>query len=210
MATNQYFQDNYQSVEDQQLIDALVIEAIQCKGQDMKYLSKEHNSFDFLFGEDPNASFTDCTVIEMYCAEVSGFGGDGEMFSKFGLEVRDTSTFVVSKTRFAEEFPTYIRPREGDLLFHPVTNAILEIKFVNPESPFFQKGKQFVWELKVETFEISHEEFITGDAPIDDMINGILNFDSATETEPFGDNLQIATRVDPVVTFDPADPFAVE
>jgi hypothetical protein len=205
---NQYH-NHYVATNEHDLTDNLIIEAIQMKGINVKYLSRTHNDFDFLYGEDPTSSFYNATEIEMYPAEVNGFGGDGELMSKFGLEVRDTATFIVNKTRFKQEFPDFIRPREGDLLFMPYTNAILEIKFVNHESPFFQQGKQFLYELKVETFEISHEDIMTGDTEIDELVSGILNFDPSTETEPFGDNEEIEDLACKVTKFNPANPFGV-
>jgi hypothetical protein len=208
MALNPYH-NHYVSVNEQNLTDSLIIEAIQFKGVEVKYMPRTHNNYNSLLGEDPTSSFESCTVIEMYPAEVNGFGGDGELMSKFGLEIKDTATFIVNKTRFKQEFPNMIRPREGDLLFMPYTNAILEIKFVNHESPFFQQGRQYVYELKVETFELSHENVATGDVGIDDLFDGILNFDSATETEPFGDNQDITDEYEPKTSFDPANPFGV-
>lgn len=204
------YHSHYTAVNEQTLTDQLIIEAIQMKGVLMKYISREHNNFDFLFGEDPTSSFTNAVDIEMYPAEVNGFGGDGELMAKFGLEVRDTATFIVNKTRFKEEFPLLIRPKEGDLLFMPYTNAILEIKFVNHESPFFQHGVQMVYELKVETYEFSHESVSTGDDAIDKMFEDIVNFNPEIETEKFGDNVKIDERISPVTSFDASNPFGVD
>lgn len=209
MPINQYH-NHYSSTNEQNLTDSLIIEAIQMKGILVKYIQRSQPGFDFLFGEDPTSAFIGATEIEMYPAEVNGFGGDGELMSKFGLEVRDTATFIVNKTRFSEEFTRNIRPNEGDLIYMPYTNAILEIKFVNHESPFFQQGRQFVYELKVETYEFSHESVVTGDAEIDDLFESLVNFDPATQTEVYGDNVDIAARIDPVTSFDPANPFGVE
>ena len=203
------YHNHYTSKNEQSLTDQLIIEAIQMKGILVKYISREHNNFDFLFGEDPTSSFTSADEIEMYPAEVNGFGGDGELMAKFGLEIRDTATFIVSKSRFHEDFNN-MRPKEGDLIFMPFTNAILEIKFVNHESPFFQHGTQFVYELKVETYEFSHEDVVTGDDEIDKMFEDIVNFDPATATEVYGNNQKIADRVEPNTVFDPTNPFGVD
>lgn len=208
MPINQY-NNHYSSANEQNLTDSLIIEAIQMKGILVKYIQRSHPSFDFLFGEDPTSAFISATEIEMYPAEVNGFGGDGELMSKFGLEVRDTATFIVNKTRFSEEFTDKIRPNEGDLIFMPYTNAILEIKFVNHESPFFQQGRQYVYELKVETYEFSHETVETGDAQIDELFESLVNYDPETATEAYGDNVDINTRISPVTTFDPSNPFGV-
>lgn len=210
MALNPYH-NHYTAVNEQNLTDKLIIEAIQMKGVEILYMPRTHNNYNRLFGEDPTSSFEECVSIEMYPVDVQGFGGDGELMSKFGLEIKDTATFVVNKTRFKEEFPDWIRPREGDLMFMPYTNAILEIKFVNHESPFFNQGKMYVWELKVETFEFSYEEVNTGNQDLDDLFGDLLgNFDQAVETEPFGDNQTIVDDYEPSTSFDPNNPFGVK
>lgn len=210
MALNPYH-NHYTAVNEQNLTDQLIIEAIQMKGVEVLYMPRTHNNYNRLFGEDPTSSFEECVSIEMYPVDVQGFGGDGELMSKFGLEIKDTATFVVNKTRFKEEFPDWIRPREGDLMFMPYTNAILEIKFVNHESPFFNQGKMYVWELKVETFEFSYEDVETGNDNLDDLFNDLLgNFDQAVETEPFGDNQTIVDDYEISTSFDPNNPFGVK
>lgn len=210
MALNPYH-NHYTAVNEQDLTDQLIIEAIQMKGVEVLYMPRTHNNYNRLFGEDPTSSFEECVSIEMYPVDVQGFGGDGELMSKFGLEIKDTATFVVNKTRFKEEFPDWIRPREGDLMFMPYTNAILEIKFVNHESPFFNQGKMYVWELKVETFEFSYEDVETGNDNLDDLFNDLLgNFDQAVETEPFGDNQTIVDDYEISTSFDPNNPFGVK
>lgn len=209
MAVSPYI-NNYYAENEQNLTDSLIIEAIQHKGVDVFYLPRTHNNYNFLFGEDPTSSFESCTVIEMYCSDVNGFGGDGELMSKFGLQVKDTATFILNKTRFKEEFPGQIRPKEGDVIFMPITNSILEIKFVNHESPFFAQGKQLVYELKLETFELSQEEFETGNEDIDDYIKGLMVADPMVDVEAFGDNNEIAERTSVQTEFDPRNPFGVQ
>lgn len=202
--------DNYNQTEEQNLTDELIIEAIQMKGIDIRYMTRTHHNYNSLYGEDPTSSFKGTKSIEMYMNNVQGWGGEGEMMSKFGLMIKDTAKLVVSKTRFNEEFPELPRPREGDLLFMPVTNAILEIKYVENESPFFQQGAQLVYELSVELFELSHETIETGDVDMDGFIENILNFDPATETDVGGNNDEIESEIKPKTSFDPADPFGVK
>lgn len=203
------YMDNYTATEEQDLTDELVVEAIQMKGVDVRYMERTHNNYNYLYGEDPTSTFKGIKSIEMYPASVSGWEGQGEMMGKFGLSIQDSATFIVSRTRFAEEFPNLSRPREGDLLYMPITRAILEIKFVNLESPFFQQGKQSVYELKVELFEISHEKIDTGETDIQALINDVLNFDAATETDAYGDNAELEEDIAPRIKFDPLDPFGV-
>lgn len=215
MTTNAYV-NNYTETSEQDLQDDLVIEAIQMKGIDMSYLPRTLVDYDYLFGEDPSSAFNDTHVIEMYVVDVDGFGGAGDMITNIGFQIKDTATIVVSKTRFEEELSlvtgsTITRPKVGDLLYLPVTNSFLEIRHVEDESPFYELGKQYVWELKTEVFEFSYETFNTGDTDIDDLINNdLLNYDPATDTEDFGNNDEIQTESDGFVEFDADNPFGVK
>ena len=172
MATNQYF-NFYNNIEEQSLTNDLVVESLQIYGHDVRYLPREYTHVDDIFNEVKNSSFTNEFTIEMYIQGVDGFGGDGDLLSKFGVEIRDTQTFVVANTRFEEEANTasvgFIKPREGDLIYMPLTDQLMEIKHVEDEEVYYQLGKAYVYRLSTEFFEYSEEEFDTGIADIDDI-----------------------------------------
>ena len=145
-------------------------------GHDVRYLPREvYDSSDDILGESVNSKFTRAYSMEMYLANVEGYEGDGDFFSKFGLEIRDTSNFVVSRKAFEKYVPSSLaaRPREGDLLYVPVLGKIFEIKFVEEELMFFSLGKRapYMYELRCEVFRSSNEDFNTGDDQIDDIEN---------------------------------------
>jgi hypothetical protein len=175
MATSVYFNNYSPSViNENMLLEDLIVESIQIMGHDIKYLPREvYDQADDVLGESVNSKFTRAYGMEMYLANVEGYEGDGDFFSKFGLEIRDTSNFVVSRRAFERYMPSNIaiRPREGDLLFVPVLNKIFEIKFVEEELMFFSLGKRapYIYELRCEVFRFSNEDFETGDEVIDDM-----------------------------------------
>jgi hypothetical protein len=106
-------------------------------------------------------------MLEMYLETVDGFGGDGDFLAKFGMQIKDTATFVVSKRRFEETIHGKVRPLEGDLMFFPLTNTIFEINYVEHENPFYQIGKLHSYKLTCELFTFSHEDFETGRDDID-------------------------------------------
>jgi hypothetical protein len=208
MATNQYFQ-HYTATNEQDLIESLIVESIQTTGLDVTYIEREQLNVDYLYNEDPTNAFNQSTVIEMYPASVDGFDGDGEMFTSFGIDIKKTATFIVSKKRFGEELPLLTRPREGDLIYMPVTNTLLEVKFVNNESPFFEKGKQYVYELKLETFEYSYEDIQTNDFDIDQELDDMFNPQPETIVEDYGDNDDLDADPAQDINFDPSNPFGV-
>lgn len=205
MTTNSYVQ-NYTQTNEQDLQNDLVVESIQMKGIDMYYLKRTLVDYDYLFGEDPTSAFNQSDTIEMYPVNVDGFGGSGDIISQFGLEIKDTATFVVSKSRFTQE-TLLDKPQVGDLIFLPLTKSILQINFCEDESPFYELGKQYVWELKTEVFEFSYEDFATGNPEVDSTIAGIVDYDPATDTEEYGDNDELQAESDPLINFDENNPF---
>lgn len=143
-------------------------------GHDVYYIPRDsYNGDDEIYGETINAKFSRAYSIEAYIANVEGYEGDGDFFSKFGLEIRDTSNFVISARSFFKYIPSNIasRPREGDLLYVPVMRKLFEIKFVEEELLFFSIGKRnpYMYELRCELFRFSDEQIETGVEEIDDV-----------------------------------------
>jgi len=127
---------------------------------------------DQIFGENIQSKFERAYLIEMFIANIEGYEGDGDFFSKFGLEIRENSNFIVTKRSFDKNVPSTIaiRPREGDLLYVPVMSKVFEVKFVEEELLFFSKGNRlpYLFELRCETFRWSREQINTGVEVIDD------------------------------------------
>jgi hypothetical protein len=175
VATSVYFQNFSASViNEQRVFEDILVESIQIMGHDVKYMPREsYDSIDEIIGESPESKFNRAYTIEAYLANVEGYEGDGDFFSKFGLEIRDTSNFVISKRAFQKYVPSNIasRPREGDLIFVPLLGKIFEIKFVEEELLFFSLGKRqpYLYELRCEVFRFSQEDFNTGVEEIDDL-----------------------------------------
>jgi hypothetical protein len=151
-----------------------IVESIKIMGHDVRYIPREvYDEYDDILGEAVNSKFSRAYTMEMYLANVQGYEGDGDFFSKFGLEVRDTSNFVVSRRSFERYVPSTIarRPREGDLIWVPLLGKLFEIKFVEEELMFFSLGKRnpFIYELRCEVFRYSNEDIETGIEEIDDV-----------------------------------------
>lgn len=167
MGTNPYF-NNTKSSNEQSLLEQLVIEAIKIHGIDVYYLPRTLVNLDQLFGDDSLSSFNSSNLIEMYIENVNGFEGQGDLLSKFGLEVRDSATLVVSKSRFQKQIGN-IRPLEGDIIYFPISKGLFEVKFVEHEAPFYQLGKNYVFKLSCELFQYNQETISTGESEIDNI-----------------------------------------
>jgi len=177
MPTNFYFQSGNTSgtTNEQRLVEDLIIESLKIYGHDVYYLPRTQVKLDTLFGEDILSQFTQAYPIEMYLTNVDGWAGEKEIFTKFGIEVRDKATFVVAKRRWensVEQMAQVVqlpeRPAEGDLIYLPKTDAMFEIKFVEHLDPFFQVGKFYVYNLQCELWQYSSEAVQTGIDEIDD------------------------------------------
>lgn len=202
MATNQYIKPQQGYVNEHDLYESMVIENIQISGLDFIYIPRTlSDSFDQIFGEDVLSKFESHVAIEMYLEDFSGFGGESEMLSKFGMEIRDTFTVIVSRKRFIETVTPIAppnrsqvlrkRPCEGDLIYLPFSKSLAEIKFVDDEAPgFYQLNKKFVWSIRCELVQFNNEKFETGHTEVDQFFGRNLNrLDSAVLTET-GENIQ--------------------
>ena len=178
MATNQYFSQGRRS--EQILYEDLIVESLKMYGQDVYYLPRDSINIDDIFKDETSAKFDNAYKIEMYIENVEGFDGEGDLFTKFGVEIRDQATFVVSRRRWLStiaalendpdvEGKEFYRPREGDLISLPLTGSIFEITKVFDETPFYQLKNLPVFRLTCELFEYSGEDFDTGVDTIDNV-----------------------------------------
>ena len=171
MATNFFFRATDYSPE-QNLMQNLADEMIKIFGIDVYYIIRSTNYIDPLFDEAPTSSFNTAIPIEMYINTYEGFQGDGDLLSKFGLNVADKLVLSLSRRRFAEDigaFYNMIRPLEGDLVYFPFTNGLFEIKFVEHEASFYQTGALQYFELQLEKFNYNSERFNTGIPAVDNV-----------------------------------------
>jgi len=168
MAINSHFRPQK---GEQQVIEDLVVESIKVHGHDFVYMPRTLVKEDELFGEDVLSSFDNGIEIEMYVESVDGFEGEGDFVSKFGFEIRDSINLVVSKKRFSQEITpldsTITYPREGDLIFFPLTKGLFEIKFVEHENPFYQLNSLYTYKLSCELFQYGQESIDTDWTVID-------------------------------------------
>lgn len=154
---------------EQKLIEDLLIEAIQKFGYDVYYLPRQLVALDDLFGEDNLSEFKYSFPIEIYFETNNGWGGDGNVITKVGLEIRESAIFVMAKKRWDELVGQHgktilpKRPCEGDLIYFKESKSLLEIKFVDHDEPFFQLSQLPVYKLHLETFQFSQETIETDD-----------------------------------------------
>ena len=175
MALNPFFLQGSQS--EQRLIQSLINEQLQIYGVEVIYLPRAILSKDEILTEVQSSAFNDNYAIEAYINTYEGYSGAGDIMTKFGMSLKDELTVTISKERFEDFISSFLadlpasqrevatRPCEGDLIFFPLGQRIFEIKFVEHEQPFYQLGKNYVYQLKCELFELEDElSNISGDA----------------------------------------------
>jgi len=170
MPRNPYFSLGTHS--EQNLYEDIIVEGLRIYGQDVYYLPRKIINEDGIFNEASLSEFGNAFSIEMYIENVDGFEGEGDILSKFGLEMRDQMTLVVANRRWGQlvgRFDTdaSVRPHEGDLIYFPLVKGLFEIRYVQEESPFYQIQNIPVFKLKCELFEYSNEAIDTGVDAID-------------------------------------------
>ena len=164
MATNSYFR-TFDARNEQELLHSLTQESIKIYGHDVSYIPRTLVNTDTVLGEDSISEYKDAYSVEMFIKSVDGFEGEGDLISKFGLEVRDQIVFSLAR-RAWEGLDLGVRPKEGDLVYFPLTSKLFQIMFVEHETPFYQNGA-------LPTFDLTCELFVYSDEKIDTDVDEI-------------------------------------
>ena len=170
MPRNVYFSQAVRS--EQNLYEDLVIESLKIFAQDVYYIPRKLVNRDNILGEDPASKFDDAYLIEGYIENPEGFDGEGDLYSKFGLEIRDEASFIISRKIWNNRIglnERMAKPAEGDLLYLPMSNSFFEISFVEHDKPFYQLSNLPVYRLACTLFEYNDEEMDTGIDVIDNI-----------------------------------------
>ena len=238
MSTNFYF-NNFNSSQEQLLIEDLVLESIKIYGHDMFYCPRTLVAKDDILGEDSLSEYNSAYEIDLYIKSYDSYEGDGTFLSKFNLEIRDQVTLTVSVRNFMNEIgsiATLERPREGDLIYIPMIDRLLAIKYVSKNAVWYQMGAIQMYDLVCEMFEYSSERLRTGIDAIDSIekdrsldmsiwgivtsddyyitdsdgyqiIQGNYNFETQA-TDAFEDNTEFQLEGEAILDWSQVDPFS--
>jgi hypothetical protein len=180
MSLNPFFLQG--SPGEQRLIQDLINEQLKIYGVDVIYIPRKFVRKQTIIKEIQSSKFDDNFAIEAYVNSFDGYGGQGDILTKFGMSLRDELSLIISKERFEDFISPFLegendneivlssRPREGDLIYFPLGQRIFEVKFVEHEVNFYQLGKLYVYELKCELFEYEDEVIDTSIQEIDTQI----------------------------------------
>jgi len=181
MALNPFFLQGSQS--EQFLVQDLINEQLRIYGVEVYYLPRKVFRTDDIIREVQSSKFDDSFLIEAYVNNYDGYAPDSDIMSKFGLRLKNEVSLTVSRERFEEfispflegiaagiregktdenyDLNTITRPLEGDLIYFPLGERLFEVKRVEFEKPFYQLGKNYIYELSCELYEYENEEINT-------------------------------------------------
>ena len=178
MALNPYFLQGAKS--EQSLVQSLINEQLKMYGVDIYYIPRRYISQNTVIREVVESQFDSAYPIEAYIDSYEGYGGQGTLLSKFGIQNVDDLTLVISRERYETYITPLIknipnielatRPKEGDLIYFPLGDRLFEIKYVEHEQPFYQLKKNYVYQLRCELFRYEDEVIDTGVETIDDEV----------------------------------------
>jgi hypothetical protein len=157
------------------------------------------DKFDPIFGEDALSSFDSHAKVVMWIENYNGYSGESEVLSKFGMEIRDSASFIIHRDEYIENVSPIVpdnrneklkfRPCEGDLIYVPFSKSLFQIRFVEDEYPgFYQLKKKYVWALRAELMQLNNEKFNTSVAEIDDVFGININRLDNCVVQESGDN----------------------
>jgi hypothetical protein len=192
MALNPYFLHGSQS--EQGLVQDLVNEHLRMFGIDVSYIPRKYIRTDDIIREVQSSTFDDSFTIEAYMNNYEGYAPGSDIMTKFGINLKNEVSLIISRERFEEFISPLLqsiietnktfgsdkgdllfstRPKEGDLIYFPLGQRLFEIKHVEFENPFYQLGKNYVYELKCELFEYEDEEINTPIPELQDRMSEV-------------------------------------
>ncbi len=179
---NPYFLQG--SSSEQRLVQDLINEQLKMYGQDVVYLPKKIYNKKTVLREITVSKFEDAFRLEAYLINYDGFGGGGDILSKFGVKTTDEVTFVISKERYEDFISPFIsgdpnielstRPQEGDLIYFPLDDTIFEIKYVEGKKPFYQLNNLYIYELRCEVMDYEADDSI--ETSIEEIDKSVQDF----------------------------------
>jgi hypothetical protein len=154
-------------------------------GIEVVYIPRKIVNRDEILAEVQSSKFDNAYIIEAYLNTYEGHTGGGDILSKFGMQLKDEINLVISRERYEEyigafiqdedpyEIEVALRPREGDIIYFPLSERFFEVKFVEHEKPFYQLGRGYTYELNCELFEYENEVIDVGIPEVDRALENV-------------------------------------
>jgi hypothetical protein len=101
--------------------------------------------------------------MRLYVEEAQGWGGIGDTYAKFGIQVNDECTVYCPKITF-EQTLEGLYPKYHDLIYIPKSRKLFEIKHIEDELPpaFYLLGNRSGYVFTCKTFAYDHSDIVLG------------------------------------------------
>lgn len=183
---------------EQNLVEDLLVEAIQFYGCDCTYIVRESivgSDIDYIYGENPASQFSKSYILEMYMNNTMDNLSGGTFAGRFNLQINESVSLLIARRTFQKWVPANVatRPREGDLIYVPFSTNLYEIKNVNHEKNYYTLGRSgnlpYMYEVTCELFRHSQESISTGNPVIDSIeLEGGYQIELALNSTPISAN----------------------
>lgn len=201
--TNQSF--NWYDGPEKDIHNSMLAEAIQQRGLEVRYLRRNSDDPDYIYGEDPDNTFDTAFRVSVYLESSERAGAPGA-FEMFGYTMRDEVDLLIHIDLFKYQADDE-EPLEGDLIYISMLNTLYEIKYIDPEEMFYQFGNLPVRRVQCQKFTYSHEEIdstVIDDLGAEDFIQQLTDLDSLGQNT---DEKEQVYDESEFTDFDVNDPF---
>ena len=106
MALNPFFLQG--SAGEQRLVQELINEQLKIYGVEVLYIPRKIVRQNTIIREIISSKFDDNYAIEAYVNTYDGYGGSGDILTKFGMSLRDELLITISKERFEDFIASFL------------------------------------------------------------------------------------------------------
>lgn len=181
-------------------------------GSDIIFLPREVNKEETTFGEFLAATIERGYQMRLFIEESEAWSGNGDLYSKFGLQITDECTLFCNKLTF-NQATEGIYPKQGDLIYIVKSQKLFQISHIEDEiSPtFYLLGNRAGYKIQCKLFSYHHES-INQDPDsgipqaiqaLDNLLDNIIEPEASAsplETKEFtNNNKPIQTQANPLI-----------
>jgi hypothetical protein len=141
-------------------------------GSDVVFLPRTVNNPEPVFGEYLASTIESGFPMRLLVEDVTNWQGGGDIYSKFGLQVTDETTFNCPKIVFENYQPDplvpaiQMYPKQGDLIYYVKGKKLFEILHVEDETQpgFYVFGNRNSYQIKCKAYTFDHMEIAVDDS----------------------------------------------
>ncbi len=154
-------------------------------GNDIVFIPKDVGFTEEVFGEFLAGQFNRGYNLRAFIEEMEAWGGQGDIYSKFGLQVTDECTIFINKTSFSQSVSAEF-PKPSDLVYVTKSQKLFEISHIEDEvAPgFYHFGNKTWYKISCKLFTYNYEIINQSvSAGIPSAIQALDNLIEQTETD---------------------------